>query len=201
MSDLVQEPGHIWKNDVDIDTGSFTGVLAASGKGKTSLLSYLYGVRTDYIGIIRFDDKNIKDFSLNDWSEIRKNKISCVFQDLRLISHLTAMENLLLKNNLTGYYTESEITKMAAQLGMENKLGQKCGLLSLGQKQRIAIVRGLLQPFSWALFDEPFSHLDKENIRSATQLILNECEKRRAGAMMVSLGDTFGWKFDRQYHL
>jgi putative ABC transport system ATP-binding protein len=201
MSDIPLEPGHIWKNNTTLQSADLTGVMASSGRGKTSLITFLYGVRKDYTGNILFDSVDIREFSLRKWSVIRRTQIACVFQDLRLVMHLTMKENLLLKNNLTSTYTEKEIKERAEMLGVGEKWDQSCNTLSLGQQQRVAILRGILQPFEMIMLDEPFSHLDKENIDRATKLILSECKSRNAGAMIVSLGESFGWNFNQQYKL
>jgi putative ABC transport system ATP-binding protein len=60
--------------------------------------------------------------------------------------------------------------------------------MSFGERQRVAIIRSLLQPFDWILLDEPFSHLDQNNIKKAAQLIIEEVNKRKAGILIASLG-------------
>src|SRR6185295_14901973 len=131
---------------------------APSGTGKSTLIAYLYGIRKDFSGTIRFG--NDSSISLKQWSELRNKKIAVVFQDLRLFPQLTAMENIQLKNSFSKSKTEEEIIQLAAKLGIDHKLKSKCGNLSLGQQQRVAIIRSLCQPFEFLLLDEPFSHLD-----------------------------------------
>ena len=82
---------------------------------------------------------------LNDWINLRKNKISVVFQDLQLLGDLTVIENLTLKNELTNHKTLSEIESMLTKLGIGEKKHQSCKTLSLGQQQRVAIIRSVLQ--------------------------------------------------------
>ncbi len=166
-------------------------VSAASGKGKSTLLHILYGLRKDYEGHVFLEKKDIQTFTLDDWASIRQTQLSIVFQDLRLFTDLTAMENLQLKNALTNKFSDEEIRSQAALLGVEDLLGQACRTLSYGQRQRIAILRALCQPFDLLMLDEPFSHLDKPNIRQATQLIKNECASQNAGLIMSSLGEPY----------
>ena len=93
----------IWHKDVEFERGHFYQIEAASGTGKSSLCSYIYGYRNDYQVIIGFDGINIRNLSVKEWVEIRKRSLSMLFQDLRLFPELTAIENVLLKYSLTGF--------------------------------------------------------------------------------------------------
>ena len=165
-------------------------IEAASGRGKTSLLSVMYGIRTDYRGDVFLDDQNIESFRWRDWSALRKKKLSFIFQGLELFDDLTAMENIQLKNNITAHTNVERIEELALALGMEPFLHRKAGILSFGQQQRVAIIRALVQPFDLLLADECFSHMDKENTLKAYQLIQKECDSRKAGLVLTSLNET-----------
>lgn len=188
LADSPLSEKSLWRKDVDLDCSSIIIAEAPSGTGKTTLLSLLYGVRRDYDGRIFMDGDNIASFSIEKWSEIRTNKISAVFQDLRLFPSLTALQNIQVKNQLKNVLTEAEIRLMAEQLGVAHRLDAPCGKLSLGQQQRVAIIRALAQPFEFLLLDEPFSHLDEGNSRKAVELIMAHCKKNNAGLLMTSLG-------------
>jgi len=73
--------------------------------------------------------------------------------------------------------------------------------LSLGQQQRVAIVRALCQPFDFLLLDEPFSHLDRETAIAAAQLITNEVDSQNAGMIVTALDDTTVLAFDKVLNL
>jgi len=165
-------------------------VEAPSGRGKTSLLSVIYGIRTDYQGVVFMDDRELVSFTPRDWSLTRKSKLSFIFQGLELFDDLTALENIRLKNNMTIYHSEERIIEMARRLGIEPFLHRKAGLLSFGQQQRVAIIRALCQPFNFLLADECFSHMDHENSLTAYNLIREECEARKAGLILTSLNET-----------
>ena len=114
---------------------------------------------------------------------------------------MTAWENLILKNDLTQHKTTDEIEKMLDKLGILDKKNQLCGTLSLGQQQRVAIIRSLLQPFQLLLMDEPFSHLDEENSRIALELINQETDYCKAGYVLTSLGSYHGFNYDCELKL
>jgi ABC-type phosphate/phosphonate transport system ATPase subunit len=90
---------------------------------------------------------------------------------------------------------------MLALLGIDDKWNQTCGTLSYGQQQRVCIIRSLLQPFSFLLADEPFSHMDDANIVLARELLLRECAVQNAALLFFSLGDPYGISFINHYKL
>ncbi len=172
-------------------------VKAPSGKGKSTLLHLIYGLRNDYEGSIKLDGKDIKSLNYDDWATVRQKKLSIVFQDLRLFLNLTAKENILLKRDLSNTPSVSEVELMAEQLGITPYLNQKAETLSYGQRQRVAIIRALCQPFEMLFLDELFSNLDTENIKIATEMINKACEKNGAGFILVSLGDEYFFNYDK----
>ena len=93
----------VWHRQLAFQKGQKYLVEAASGTGKSSLCSFIYGYRKDYQGILSFDGENIRNISVSRWVEIRKRSLSMLFQELRLFEELTAWENVQLKINLTGY--------------------------------------------------------------------------------------------------
>lgn len=173
-----------------LEQGKRYVVEAPSGRGKTSLLSVIYGIRPDYQGVVSIDDREIVLFTLKEWSLIRKSKLSFIFQGLELFDDLTALENIRLKNEMTGYHSDERIMEMARVLGIDPFLHRKAGILSFGQQQRVAVIRALCQPFNFLLADECFSHMDRENSLTAYHLIREECEARNAGLILTSLNET-----------
>ena len=190
-------PSSVWKTDCNFDSPEYVLIEATSGRGKTTFLSCLYGIRTDYEGQIAFDNKNTRTNNLKQWSQLRQTAVSIVFQDLRLFPDLTARENLQLKQKLTQTVNNDEILSMAELLEVDHKLDQKVRFLSLGQQQRFAIIRALTQPFKWLLLDEPFSHLDTKNTAKAITLIDNCCKKNDAGLFLTSLNEDHSLPFSR----
>lgn len=164
-------------------------IIASSGKGKTTLLDIIFGRRSDFRGNVYIDEQDIDGKSLVDWSIIRSQKISYVFQGLRLFNHLTGWQNIELKNRLIRTLDKQTILEMANQLNITDQLDKKAGLMSYGQQQRLAIIRAFAQPFDWLLLDEPFSHLDTETSQIAATLIADGCKKRDAGLIVTKLND------------
>ena len=178
----------VWHKDVEFEKGHFYLIEAGSGTGKSSLCSYIYGYRNDYEGIITFDGNNIRNLNVKDWVELRKRSLSMLFQDLRLFTELTAMENVLLKNALTGFKKKKEIKDLFYELGIGDKMNVEVGKMSFGQQQRVALIRALCQPFDFLFLDEPVSHLDEINAKNMARVLTEEAMKQGAGIVVTSIG-------------
>lgn len=178
----------VWHKNVELERGHFYLIEAASGTGKSSLCSYIYGYRNDYQGIICFDDNNIRSLGVKDWVEIRKRSLSMLFQDLRLFTELTALENVQLKNSLTGFKKKKEIKDLFFELGIGDKMNVPVGKMSFGQQQRVALIRALCQPFDFLFMDEPVSHLDEVNAKNMARIITEEAVRQGAGVVVTSIG-------------
>lgn len=177
----------IWNQQVTFESRGFIEITASSGRGKSSLIHFIYGLKNDFDGTIRIDDQDTSKMNLQQTSNLRSNKLAIVFQDLKLIESETCRQNILVKSALTGFGNTDSMEKMAERLGVKNKLNSKAGNCSYGERQRIAIIRALHQPFEYLLLDEPFSHLDEKNRDKAAELILEEVENQKAGIILADL--------------
>ena len=191
----------VWLQDVTLERGKHYLVSAESGTGKSSMCSYIYGYRQDYSGVIAFDGQDIGSLTVAQWCEIRKCHIAYLPQDMRLFGELTAMENVELKNRLTGFKSEQEIKRMFELLGIPDKQDSRAAKLSIGQQQRVAIIRTLCQPCDFILLDEPVSHLDDENNRTVARLITDEAKRQGAGIIATSVGNHLKMDVDKVFNL
>lgn len=202
LSEMQHIDQSIWNNSFELKQGEKVLLNAASGKGKTTFTEIIAGIRKDFSGTILLDDdKEIKSFSPEEWAELRSKKLSFIFQDLQLLPDLTVQENLQLKNILTNTFTDDEIKQILNELEIEDKWETPCKILSMGQQQRVAIIRALCQPFEWLIMDEPFSHLDDEIGQKAFDLIQRRTDKLNAGFILTSLGRNHNFKYDRELKL
>ena len=191
----------VWHQDIAFHKEKHYLIEAASGTGKSSLCSYIYGYRYDYQGLINFDDRNIRSLSTDEWVDIRKHSLSILFQELRVFPELTAFENVQLKNQLTNYKKKKEILALFEALGMADKMNEQTARLSFGQQQRVAFIRSLCQPFDFIFLDEPISHLDDENSAIMSQLLMEETEKQGAGVIVTSIGKHLELPYDETLRL
>ena len=198
VEDLNSE---IWNSTATFKRGGLYLVEAASGKGKSTFCSYVIGYRNDYTGKILFDNDDIKDYKSGKWSELRRNSISHLFQELRLFPELTAMENVLIKNQLTQHSNTEKILSWFERLGIPEKTDQKIGMMSFGQQQRVAMMRALAQPFDVLLVDEPISHLDDHNSQIMADIMMEEAKKQNACVIVTSIGKHMNLPYDKTYKL
>ena len=194
-------------------------VRARSGHGKTSLLNFIYGISGQYDGEVVLTENGerrtenathpaLTGTTLREGmanarteNELRTRVLSFMFQDLGLFPQLTAMENVQLKNRLTGFKSDAEIEAMLDVLLPEGKKHQPVATLSLGQRQRVAAVRALCQPFKFILMDEPFSHIDSENARCVADMVMDEVGRQGAGLIVTALDAIDYFPFDVTYNL
>ena len=179
----------VWLRELEFTRPENYLVEAESGTGKSSLCAFIYGSRRDYLGKILFNGRDIRSFSIKEWCELRRRHLAYLPQEMRLFGELTAMENIMIKNQLTGMFTEREVRNMLERLEIEHKANQLASRLSVGQQQRVAIVRSLCQPFDFLLLDEPVSHLDARNNMIVAELISSVAKSNGASIITTSVGN------------
>lgn len=199
--ELPVKDSQVWLRELDFTAPNSYLIEAESGTGKSSLCSYIYGNRHDYSGEILFDGENIRTFSISQWCELRTRAIALLPQEMRLFPALTVKENILIKNRLTDFKTESEILEMLRRLEISEKTNQLVSRLSVGQQQRVAIVRALCQPFDFLILDEPVSHLDERNNTIVSSLIADEVKSQSASIIATSVGNKISLPFSIQISL
>ena len=191
----------VWHRDITLERGKRYLISAESGTGKSSMCSYFYGYRQDYSGVIAFDGQDIRSLTIAQWCDVRQRHIAYLPQDMRLFGELTAMENVELKNSLTGFKSRDEIRHLFEALGIADKEDSLASKLSIGQQQRVAIIRTLCQPCDFIMLDEPVSHLDEENNRIVADLITQEADRQGAGIIATSVGNHLKMDVDSTFNL
>jgi putative ABC transport system ATP-binding protein len=191
----------IWGKDLHFKKGEYIKIVAPSGSGKTSFMHFVYGLRKDYAGTISFNNDRIDHHSPEDLASLRKEKLSMVFQDLRLFPEQTVWQNIEIKRLLNPFHPPKKIKEMCERLGIAEQLQSKCKNCSYGEQQRVAIIRSLVQPYDFLLLDEPFSHLDEANSKNAMQLMEEESRLRGAAIIFADLERIDYFPLTRLFHL
>lgn len=177
-------------------------ITAESGKGKSTLIHLIHGSRRDFTGSLYYDSVDSSAYTPAQWAELRSKKIAFVFQDLRLFPQLSGFENLQIPHYIHPLENfKGKAMFYAEKLGIADHLPKKCGILSLGQQQRVAIVRALLQDFEYLLMDEPFSHLDEANQVLGAELIHAVLKEKNAGMLLSSLSTETSFQCDENLSL
>jgi ABC transporter, ATP-binding protein len=191
----------IWNTEAVFQKGHLYLVEADSGKGKSTFCSYVVGYRRDYSGHVMFDETDTMSFTVKDWVNVRQRHISHLFQELRLFPELTALENVEIKNAITGFKSREEIIEWFDMLGIGDKLNAKIGHMSFGQQQRVAMIRALVQPFDFILVDEPISHLDDTNSNIMAKIMMTEAKAQGAGVIVTSIGKRMNLNYEKTFKL
>ena len=183
------------QKEVVFEKGKKYLIKANSGHGKSSVLNFIYGSNHNYTGEVVYSKKEDSVFSL------RQTEISYVFQDFKLFPSLTLFENIQLKNKLTHHKSTEQIDALIKKMQLTHRRDSLVETLSLGQRQRVAIIRALCQPFNFLLLDEPFSHLDSSNIKIIVDVLNKELEERQASVIITALDDLPFFELDKTINL
>jgi cell division transport system ATP-binding protein len=167
-----------------LEPGSFHYLLGASGAGKSSLLKLLYLAQTPSDGRLSLFGRDIARLTRRDRALMRR-RIGVVFQDFRLIGHLSAFENVALPLRISGEpepRVRSQVGELLSWVGLKDAMEALPPTLSGGQQQRVAIARAVIGRPSLLLADEPTGNVDD---RIATRLLYLFRELNRTGTTVL----------------
>jgi cell division transport system ATP-binding protein len=149
---------------IELPAGSFHFLTGSSGAGKTSLLKLMYLAERPTRGHVSLFGRDIATTPRRELPGLRR-KIGVVFQDFRLIEHLSAFDNVAVPLRVAGI-GEPEIKEHVGELlrwvGLAESLNARPATLSGGQQQRLAIARAVIGRPSLLLADEPTGNVDDE---------------------------------------
>ena len=150
--------------DFRLAKGAFYFLSGPSGAGKTSLLQLLYLARRPTRGRIQLFGQDLTDASREVLPDFRR-RIGVVFQDFRLVRHLSAFDNVALPLRIAGK-TEAEVEgpvrEMLAWVGLADRASARPPTLSGGEQQRVAIARAVVSQPELLVADEPTGNVDSE---------------------------------------
>ncbi len=176
--------------DFTLARGEFVILTGPSGSGKTTFLTLIGALRSLQSGSLRVFGSELLNLPPKGQREIRR-KTGFIFQDHNLFDALTAAQTLTLAMQLSGERLAKGAARARAEtllsvLGMGDYLDAKPGVLSVGQKQRIAIARALINDPPLILADEPTAALDVENARLVVDLLKQRTEADGTSVLMVT---------------
>ena len=168
----------------ELAEGSFHFLTGDSGAGKSSLLRLLYLARQPTRGAMTLFGRDVALLSRRERAEQRR-KIGVVFQDFRLLDHLTAFDNVALPLRIAGEREDivrSHVEELLAWVGLGDSLDARPPTLSGGEQQRVAIARAVISNPSILLADEPTGNVDD---RIAMRLMHLFQEMHRQGTCVM----------------
>ncbi len=170
--------------DINCKAGEHWLLLGQSGSGKTTLLHLLGGLLRPRAGRIEVADTDMSALPASRLDRFRGRRIGIVFQTAHFVNALTVEENLLLAQQLAGLKpSRSRIDELLEHLNLGHKLKAKPSRLSIGEQQRAAIARAIVNQPDIILADEPTSALDGHNCDNVIRLL--EGQARAVGATLL----------------
>lgn len=176
--------------DLVLKPGSFTFLTGPSGAGKSSLLKLLYLAHAPSEGHIRLFGRPVYGLKRRQISMLRR-RIGVVFQEFRLLDHLTAFENVALPMRVMGKRPSSyraEVTDLLRWVGLGERLEALTPSLSGGEQQRVAIARALINKPDFLIADEPTGNVDPEMGTRILRLFA-ELNKRVGTTVLIATHD------------
>ncbi len=168
---------------------TLTLIMGPSGSGKTTLLSLLGCLLTPDRGSVYVQGTNAGSCSAGQRSALRRREIGFVFQAFRLFHSLSAVENVILKSDVTGAGrkdSQKVAQRLLSGMGLEAKCHLKPDALSGGEKQRVAIARALISNPRILLADEPTAALDSTAGRQICEILRRLADENQQTVVVVS---------------
>jgi putative ABC transport system ATP-binding protein len=176
--------------NLDICNGEMVAIMGPSGSGKSTLLHILSGLIPFDSGQIDIDDIKLNNLSSDSLAEMRNKKMSIIFQNFALIEDFTVYDNVLLPLCFSKKKTNinKTVENILKSLKIEDYKNQQVCMLSGGEKQRVAIARGIVNSPQYILADEPTGALDSETSKDVID-ILESLNKSGSTVIIVTHND------------
>ena len=148
---------------LDIRRGEWLSVVGPSGSGKSTLMNILGCLDSPTEGLVLFEGEHLDKLGEAELALVRQRKVGLVFQQFHLVSHLTALENVMLAQYYHSVPDRAEALEALERVGMGARATHLPRQLSGGEQQRVCVARALINHPSVILADEPTGNLDEAN--------------------------------------
>ncbi len=163
--------------------GEHAALIGPSGCGKSTLLHLISGVLRPDSGTITLDNNALTDFNEERLDAFRARYIGYVFQTFHLLEGLTALENVEVAITFAGSRDYSRAKSILLEMGLGDRLHFFPHQLSVGQRQRVAVARAVVNSPPLLLADEPTANLDPQRANDVIALLRDTC--RQSGAALL----------------
>jgi putative ABC transport system ATP-binding protein len=174
---------------LEFKPGTLTHIMGPSGSGKTTLLSLLGVLLRPDQGSVYLNGNDVSALNEEERTALRRDNVGFVFQAFRLLHALSAIENVLVAQDIRGERNKQDqekATHLLSELGLGGKLDLKPKELSGGEKQRVAVARALLGNPKVLLADEPTASLDSHSGAQICGLLRKLSDERKYMTVVVS---------------
>jgi putative ABC transport system ATP-binding protein len=173
---------------MDIEPGEFVMIVGPSGSGKSTLLFTIGGMQRPTTGKILFGDTDLYSLSATKRAALRRTRIGFVFQTFNLVPYLNCLDNVIVPAVLAGKSRRASLQRakdLLDQIGLSDRLKHRPSELSVGERQRVALCRSLINEPDVILADEPTGNLD-EAMTSEVMNILQSMNQEGQTILMAT---------------
>ena len=194
--------------NISLSAGDRLLISGASGSGKTTLLNAVAGALPTTAGLLSLLDESFEGLSSRQLDKLRADHMGIVFQQLNLIPYLTGLQNAALPLRFSALRRSrvsdpvAEVVRLGKLLGLtESQLNQKANQLSVGQQQRVAVIRAFLGEPELILADEPTSALDPVSRDRFLDDVMALLDDKRQALLMISHDPAVASYFNQRIEL
>ncbi len=188
--------------DIVCGKGEHMLIIGESGRGKTTLLHLLAGILKPRSGAVEITGVNTSSLNDSALDRFRGKNIGLVFQTAHFVESLSVLDNLLLPSFLTGAKVDKDKAKAAlTRLNLGDKLHSKPSKLSVGEQQRAAIARAMMNNPAVILADEPTSALDDRNANEVIAMLEEQAAMNGSSLIIVTHDKRLKDRFTKQISL
>jgi putative ABC transport system ATP-binding protein len=187
---------------LEVAAGEQMVIRGRSGGGKTTLLNAIAGLATIDAGRITIKETEITRLPEAARDRFRARHIGIVFQTFNLLAGFSALENVQLGMTFTGQPQDRKrATELLKHVGLGHRLLHKPAALSVGEQQRVAVARALVNRPELLLADEPTANIDPAHQQAVIDLLREVCREENVAMLLVTHADEVSNQFERVEHL
>ena len=172
--------------DLSISAGEKIFLCGPSGAGKTTLMYTLAGLERPHLGSVELDGQDFYKLSATQQARLRNDKVGYIFQNYFLLPELTAVENVLVPNLISGSSDREKAVAALKRVGLEDRVDHLPAELSGGEQQRVAIARALVNDPAIIFADEPTGNLDSTNGEAIMDILMSVVDENDATLVVVT---------------
>jgi putative ABC transport system ATP-binding protein len=187
VADATGELTILQNIDFTVPAGATLAIVGASGSGKSTLLGLLAGLDTPSEGTVKLNGIDIFALDEDGRAGLRKAELGFVFQSFQLLSHMNALENVMLPLELRGDgRARQKAEAMLSRVGLASRLKHYPKYLSGGEQQRVALARAFVSEPPLLFADEPTGSLDAVTGESVIRLMFELNQERKSTLVLVT---------------
>lgn len=176
--------------DLEVKQGESLAIVGPSGSGKSTLLNIIGTLDRPSRGQVVLDNKEVSGLNEAELAAVRNRAVGFIFQAHHLLPHCTVLENVLVPALAANGRAEKAKVNLGRRLldrvGLGERLDHRPGQLSGGEKQRVAVVRALINEPRLLLADEPTGSLDRASATELGQLLVDLNREQRVSLIVVT---------------